>query len=359
MHLDGCRGTRHDSGVDVLRAGGGDGLHPPVDGEGIRRGHAFKRASGLAGHGHGAPVAIIGIGDIERGLHGRGSARTKSPARVVHIVRDHETRRRLFAEKTDLGGDIQHLDVIRRLLGEEELVALGIHELAPLLIVAGGAGCKTVRVPGKTGRELARVVERRSSRALAACTVADAKVDAVIAVRFGREAAGRHLAEGGVVDHCNFVAVEIGDSDQAVVIVVLHEVIGDAALHEHQTLVGVCLVVAHRICRTFVGVAGGVGRGQERTGHDNAAVAWIVSCIERPGQGLLIEPWIRERNCRGHCRESPNNPIHEFLHLVTPFHFIAPLVQSKPCPSPMSKVQARQLSFIHPWYMDINVLSDY
>ena len=48
----------------------------------------------------------------------------------------------------------------------------------------------------------------------------------------------------------------------------------------------------------------------------------------------------RERNCRGHCRESPNNAIREFLHVTAPFHFIAPLVHSKPCQSPMSKVQA-------------------
>ena len=50
-------------------------------------------------------------------------------------------------------------------------------------------------------------------------------------------------------------------------------------------------------------------------------------------------------------RGRQNKTEREFLHVTAPFHFIAPLVHSKPCKSPMSNVQARQQDLGH-WTLD-------
>ena len=189
MHLDGGGGTRDDACVDVLRAGGGDGLHAPVDGEGSRRRHAFKRASSLAGHGHGALPVFIAVGNIERSLYGRSSARTERPACIVLIVSDHEARRGEFAELAELVRNLQHFYGAERLFGIEEHIGISVHELAPLLIVTSRASSKPICVPNKACRKLARVVKRCRIRALAAGAIADTQVNAIVAIFLGLEGA--------------------------------------------------------------------------------------------------------------------------------------------------------------------------
>ena len=50
-----------------------------------------------------------------------------------------------------------------------------------------------------------------------------------------------------MVNDTNLGIVEIGYADKTGIIVILSEIVSDTAHHEHHALVGVCLVIAHRI----------------------------------------------------------------------------------------------------------------
>ena len=93
-----------------------------------------------------------------------------------------------------------------------------------------------------------------------------------------------------------------------------------------------------------------VGVRRRSVAGDEAGAARPLDVLDLRVAGRYPLPR-REHICRGHCRESQNNAIREFLHIITPFHLIAPLVHSKPCQSPMSKFQARQQDLGH-WTLD-------
>ena len=209
-----------------------------------------------------------------------------------------------------------------RMFRVEEDVVRGVHELAPRLVVGVGAGRHAVRVPREARAELGGSIERREVRPHAAAAVADAQVDAIVAVAVRREGPVNRIPITTAADGRDDGSVGLGDADKARVVIALDEVVGDAALEEHVALVGIGRGASHRVGRAVVGIARPGHGGKTRARDDHAADGRVVGRVERPRELLLVQPRHsladagREHHYRG--RRDLTHELFRHLHMVSP-----------------------------------------